>query len=53
MTVVIDLVQPAFALRRLGARRDDLERHAVRYLGRTAPGGKRETRRDGEGNVVG
>jgi hypothetical protein len=41
--VMLHLVQPALAVRRLGTRRDDLERNAMRYLSRTAAGAKGET----------
>jgi hypothetical protein len=53
MTVVLDLVQPAVAVRRLGAGRDDLEWDTVRYVGPHRLWGERETRHEGEVNVVG
>ena len=42
--VVFDLVQPAVAVRRLGAGRNDLERNATRYLGRHRLRGQGEAR---------
>ena len=44
MPVVLDLVQPAFTVRRLGAGRDDLQSNGARNLGRSRPAGQCKVR---------
>jgi len=47
MPVMLDLVQPAVAIRRFGGRRDDLEANGARDLGRHPLWGQGEARHGG------
>jgi len=51
--VMLDLVQPALALRRRRAGRNDLERNALKQVSRNRVGGKRKCRHGISGGNIG